>query len=321
MRSLRIWSWLSMSAVARALRVAGVAFGVVLLVVGPGAAQPSGNDGVIGVQVTDSADQVRRLWTEERIKQALKNPMLPIRGGEPKLHDSVPADDEIRIAPPSNPASPATPAPLRLLPRKPVGAPSCPVTRYEWSYDTNNREYPQRVVGVLFFEDVAGSPFVCSASLVNKRLLLTAGHCVASGNGQWHKNFMWAPGYLNGDRPFGEAFGESVLTFPQWFNSHDFSFDVAFMILTEPRGEELGWLGLTTGGAPDSRNWRQNGYPAAPPYDGSKLAINVSSYGARDCGFGGPCTVAVGSPLTGGSSGGPWINQQQGDNFANGVNS
>lgn len=300
--------------------VLGTAVWLVVSVAGLATAAPS--DGAAELRVKQTPDEVRRFWTEERMKQALKNPMSPLRDGEASAKRSVPALDEIKLSPPSGPASGAVWTPMSLLrDGQPDAKIACPVTKYESFFDTDNRSYPQRVIGVLFFQDSAGDNFVCSASLINKRLLLTAGHCVASGSGEWHQNFMWAPGYLNGERPFGEAFAEQVLTFPDWFNNHSFPFDVAFMLLTEARGDELGWLGFMTGGAPNSKGWRQNGYPAAPPYDGSKLTVNVSNYGVRDCSSGNPCTVAVGSPLTGGSSGGPWIFQRDGDGYANGLNS
>lgn len=162
---------------------------------------------------------------------------------------------------------------------------------------------------------------VCSASLVNKRVLLTAGHCVASGRGQWNQNFFWAPGFLDGDFPYGVGTGEYALTLSPWFNNSNFSFDVGFLLITEPKGDELGWIGFMAGGAPNSKIWKQNGYPAVPPYDGQKLVVNTSAYGARECASGNPCPIAVGSPLTGGSSGGPWIYEQDGNLLANGLNS
>ena len=73
-----------------------------------------------------------------------------------------------------------------------------------------------------------------------------------------------------------------------------------------------------------SRNrwWNQWGYPAAEPFDGSKLVKNVSYYGTIDCSEGTPCTTGVGSPLTQGSSGGPWVYlSDDGYHYANGLNS
>lgn len=276
---------------------------------------------VTGTKAIYSTENPSEYWTPERIQEALKNPMAPVLDGQPRIPGSLPREEESRGSPPSGPAYFPTPELPRLPPLKLDTKIACPVTRYEWSHDTNNRQYPQRVVGVLFFEKADGRPFVCSASLVNKKVLLTAGHCVASGPRQWHKNFMWAPGYLNGDFPFGKALAGYVSTLKPWFENENFAYDVAFIILTEAKGDELGWFGLTTGGSPNSRTWRQQGYPAAPPYDGSKLTINTSRFGARDCSVGEPCTMAAGSPLTGGSSGGPWIEVRSDGGYASGLNS
>jgi len=165
--------------------------------------------------------------------------------------------------------------------------------------------------------------FVCSASLVNKKVLLTAGHCVSDGRGNWHKNVLWAPGYLQGDLPFGVVAAAKGFVFSGWFNNSYLPGDFGFLVLSEPKGEELGWLGILTGGSPNGKAWDQTGYPAAPPYDGEKLTINSSAFGARDCRYGNPCTVAVGSPLTGGSSGGSWnrFYSEEHGLVTNGVNS
>ncbi|UUZ47306.1 S1 family peptidase [Massilia sp. B-10] len=45
-----------------------------------------------------------------------------------------------------------------------------------------DRAYPYVTVGKLFFS-IGGSPFVCSASVIQRRVVVTAGHCVHSGTG------------------------------------------------------------------------------------------------------------------------------------------
>lgn len=276
---------------------------------------------IIGAKVTHTTADPKKYWTEERIRQALKNRMLPILDSPPVLQATAPSEAEVKISPPSGPGRGSTPI-LPVLPSSRVDTQfACPITRFDWAYDTDNQSFPQRVVGVLFFEDSAGNPGLCSASLVNKRVLLTAGHCVSTGRGQWYKNFMWAPGFLDGSAPYGLAQGEYALTLTPWFNSQNWAFDVAFLLIVEPKGDELGWLGFVAGGSPNSRVWRQNGYPATPPFDGQKLTVNTSAFGARDCALGNPCTIAVGSVLNPGASGGPWIYQEGGSLVANGLNS
>lgn len=302
------------------LRFLAVLLSSLLVAVGELSAASSGDSGIVGIQLSTAPETVRAHWTPERIKKALKNGALPVLRTPSQLQATAPSESEVRKSPPSSGGHKGTPA-IPMLPGRVDTQFACPVTRFETVFDTDNQSFPQVTVGVLFFEDPSGSPSLCSASLVNKRVLLTAGHCVATGRGQWNKNFLWAPGYLDGESPYGLATGEYALTLTPWFNSGNFSFDVAFLLITEPKGEELGWLGFMAGGAPNGKVWRQHGYPAAPPYDGQKLVVNTSAYGARDCGSGNPCPITVGSPLTGGSSGGPWIYEENGGLFANGLNS
>jgi hypothetical protein len=270
-----------------------------------------------------SSSSAGDFWTPERMKQALQNPLSVSMEGE---SDALGID---ALQPPAEPHSSPGYCPdcpeEASLPLPPTGTDmeaqtACPVSGYYSYFDTNYASYPQRVVGRLFFETVFGDLATCSASLVNRRMLLTAGHCV-SGDGYWHKNFMWVPGYLNGDEPFGRAYAERRFTFNSWLNSEDFAHDVGMLLLKNYWGDQLGWLGFQTGLPAYAQEWWQFGYPAGEPYDGSTLVVNYSAYGYRDCSAGNPCTVGVGSPLTPGSSGGPWVMIADNAYSANGVNS
>jgi V8-like Glu-specific endopeptidase len=69
---------------------------------------------------------------------------------------------------------------------------------------TNNTVYPFSTVGKIFFTTPSGNK-TCTASVIGNRLLLTAGHCVHSGNGSstgWYTNFMFVPAFNNGSAPF-----------------------------------------------------------------------------------------------------------------------
>lgn len=278
------------------------------------------DSGFVGTRVTHTSANPKSHWTPERIQRAIRNHRLPILSSPPLMQPDAPIDANVRTSPPSGLGRGATNA-LPVLPGRVDTQFACPITRFETVFDTDNQGFPQKTIGVLFFDDPAGNPMVCSASLVDKRVLLTAGHCVSNGRGQWNRNFLWAPGFLDGDFPYGVGTGEYALTLSPWFNNFNFSFDVGFLLIAEPKGDELGWLGFMAGGSPNSKIWKQHGYPAAPPYDGQRLTVNTSAYGARECASGNPCPIAVGSPLTGGSSGGPWIYEQNGSPFANGLNS
>lgn len=77
-----------------------------------------------------------------------------------------------------------------------------PFTSMQLTPSTIDTSFPYRTVGKLFFTTPSGNK-TCSASVINKRIILTAGHCVHSGlpNG-WFSNFMFIPAYKNGAAPF-----------------------------------------------------------------------------------------------------------------------
>jgi len=67
----------------------------------------------------------------------------------------------------------------------------------------------------------------------------------------------------------------------------------------------VGALGIGFHQARDQR-YTQYGYPAGPPYDGSKLFSLTSTRVFDDDSFS-PATIGIASDFTGGSSGGPWV--------------
>lgn len=112
-----------------------------------------------------SSDAVKNYWTPARMMDALKHPVPMVIGGSPS---SCPGCGTTHSMPDPMPRLPVLKEKI-----------ACPVTRYDWKHDTNNKEFPEKAMGKLFLQDHAGNNFVCSASLVNKKVLLTAGHCVS----------------------------------------------------------------------------------------------------------------------------------------------
>ena len=65
---------------------------------------------------------------------------------------------------------------------------------------------PYRTIGKWFFTKPGAGNFVCSASVIGRRIVVTAGHCLHSGNGSgtgWFSNFLFVPSYRAGAAPFG----------------------------------------------------------------------------------------------------------------------
>ncbi|MCK2219506.1 peptidase [Actinomadura sp. ATCC 31491] len=182
-----------------------------------------------------------------------------------------------------------------------------------------------RTTGRIFFT-TQGRNASCSGSAVtsaNKSVVLTAGHCVKL-NGAFHTNWVFVPGYDKGSRPFGTWAATKLLTTPQWNASEDVNFDVAAAVVAPLDGKSL--VDVVGGqGVAFNQQRRQQmyafGYPAAAPYDGSKLVYcsgrTFDDYLVSD-------DLGLTCDQTGGASGGPWLagfNESTGLGTLNSVNS
>ena len=230
--------------------------------------------------------------------------------------------------------------PGRAVARAAVGeAPTWP-----FSFAAN----PNRQIGKLYF-DVAPGPAVdyrwCSASAVNsenKSVVYTAGHCVfspdpdgnglISGNGYWHENVFFCPGYESGCQ-LGVYYPRLTTTTWSWFQGtgnprvYDWSDDVAALVVN-PNANGL--LVNFTGGQGITWNAPTNPFRWAYGYPVSDWRWPAYTYSGEDMIYcPGTSWAATGSHLamsctmTGGSSGGPWLTYV-GSNwlgYVNGVNS
>ena len=124
-------------------------------------------------------------------------------------------------------------------------------------------------------------------------------------------NFAFVPAYDNGAAPVRHLDGRDALHHvAQWRNGEDFDYDAGFAVMREnTSGQSLtGVVGsypiafnLARGGT-----FKAYGYPAAKPFNGQTL-WSCSGAVVQDT-FGGSQDQGLACNMTGGSSGGGWIN-------------
>ncbi|MBY0453577.1 MAG: trypsin-like serine protease [Burkholderiaceae bacterium] len=175
--------------------------------------------------------------------------------------------------------------------------------------------YPHSAIGKLYFKK-GSIAYVCTASLVRKSILVTAGHCVHSGIGGDQKGFFnsfeYVPSYRNGVAPYGTWNYSKVYTSGIWAsgggvvpNTEDWALivlqrkDINSQLTTV--GAITGWLNFATF-ALGGEQLTAVGYPGN--LDNGQVKHRVESvgrfYGIYNIG-------AWGSDMEQGSSGGPVV--------------
>jgi V8-like Glu-specific endopeptidase len=178
--------------------------------------------------------------------------------------------------------------------------------------------------GRVFFT-FNGQRASCSGNAVtsgNKSVVMTAGHCVKL-EGSWHTNWVFVPGYNNGNAPHGTWTARATFATPQWTASEDINYDVGAAVVNPLNGQRLtdavGGQGVAFNQA-RGQNMYAFGWPAAAPYDGTRMIYcSGRTFNAIiSNGLGMTCD------MTGGASGGPWFlnfNEGTGTGLVNSVNS
>lgn len=140
----------------------------------------------------------------------------------------------------------------------------------------------------------------------NGSTVITAGHCVKY-QGTWHTNWIFVPGYENGNAPYGQWPATKTFATDQWAASEDMNMDVGLAVVAPLNGHKLsqvvGAQGILFNGGYNKKMY-SFGFPAAAPYDGTKL-VYCSGNTSKD--FLLTKDHGLGCNMTGGSSGGPWF--------------
>jgi hypothetical protein len=313
---------------------------VTLLGVAAGSAGPSKSSSAAAdtTAVThatqQTAAQVEAYWTPARMAEAEAYPIT--KEGPPPGASVGPA------AQPDGPpglASGALPGGVKLPAAAPavssVPAPQhhtydteIPFTR--WSLIGRYTKYPNSTILKMFFSqdhdgNGTGSNFVCSASTMGPDEAWTAGHCVTNNlngagfNAGWSYNVLVCPSYDSPgpgvDPTLGCWGSDNLWTLGGYRNGGGGNIDFGGIdttnvgtVVNAPIGNAVGWLGFAWNWARGSIHWVALGYPQGSPFAGGKIIMAASEYGYDDnWSPDGVLSVAMGSDLTGGSSGGPWI--------------
>ncbi|MEU7602372.1 peptidase [Streptomyces sp. NPDC040724] len=162
--------------------------------------------------------------------------------------------------------------------------------------------------GRVFFT-MGGRTASCSGDSVtsaNGSTVMTAGHCVKY-QGAWHTNWVFVPAYDNGSAPYGQWSATKTFATDQWAASEDMNMDVGLAVVAPLNGQTLsqavGAQGILFNGGYNKKMY-SFGFPAAAPYDGTKL-VYCSGNSGKD--FLLTKDHSLGCNMTGGSSGGPWF--------------
>jgi Ca2+-binding RTX toxin-like protein len=209
-----------------------------------------------------------------------------------------------------------------------------PLTAIDTS-DTS-ASFPGRVHGKVFFTIPAGSDqgdFVCSGTAVTSNqhtLAWTAGHCVNDPEfgGGFATNWTFVPGYRNGEEPFGEWPAAQLFTTAAWSDAADIRQDFgAARLVRDANGqgiEDVIGARPIAFKLPRTEQYTAFGYPAEPTvfeptFDGQRLYTCASGVTGSDSPPGsGPETMQIDCDMSGGSSGGSWVNA---DGAVNGLTS
>ncbi|MFI6903713.1 trypsin-like serine peptidase [Nonomuraea sp. NPDC050394] len=267
------------------------------------------------------ADQRRVLgyWTPRRMAGALPIDLLGIVGKNGGLLSGLSSESGVGTAPEvaggtakivtrELPGRAAVPGPAGgATPRHQSARPQATTSGSRWVTGGLVSKTTGRV-----FLTVGGVDFVCSAGTVrsaNRDVVVTAGHCVKDGAGEWADNWTFVPGYQEGGgQPYGAYTARRMFVAGPWSRSGDDSYDVGMVALNTSRGRHVadvvGTQEIAFNGGRGGQAYGF-GYPADPPYDGERLFYCAGRL--RNDPYGQTRDQGLGCDMTAGSSGGPWL--------------
>ncbi|KTC91647.1 hypothetical protein OQJ18_11580 [Fluoribacter dumoffii] len=284
-----------------------------------------------GVENNQSHNAILNYWTPERLNNAKEMPLPQI---QPNQHEEIQINN-LNTKPEYQEGQPPDetihPTPEVLIPQSLLQLKEKQIPQRQEFFDrgksganytssrliplTADLQYPYKAIGKLFFTIPGEGDFVCSASTIRQRIVLTAGHCVHAGfggNAGYFTNFLFVPAYRDGVAPFGAWTWSYVRASNAWIvgagdvpNSADYAMiemaDKVINGVTTRIGAVTGLLAWLTP-SPVANHAHLIGYPCN--LDNCEKMHQVTSQSVRIVA---PNNAEYGSDMGGGSSGGPWI--------------
>lgn len=180
---------------------------------------------------------------------------------------------------------------------------------------TADQTYPYRAAGKLFFTIPGAGNYVCSASVIKPRVVLTAGHCVHAGSGGaagFFTNFLFVPAFRDGAAPFQSWSASYVNTTPTWASGNGAVPNAADYGMIEMQDKVIGGVNRRIGEITGELGYQLNslipnhvtmlGYPCNLD-SCQKMHQNMAESFVAVA----PNNVEYGSDMGGGASGGPWV--------------
>jgi len=211
----------------------------------------------------------------------------------------------------------AAPQTFGAAPTDPLNGPYGPFQR--WTMEGNYTPSWRAIHGKLFFSLPVGN-FVCSATVIGRSTVATAGHCNSDGAGTFATNRLFCPSYYNPTPLTGAPFPgrgcwgvtTSVVGGP-WHNGGDPDYDYACLVMNTTGDTVANKIGNVTGWAGRAWNFTDVpemvfGYPQAAPFHGNTIQqVAGPDWYSWDATAGGQVSKIMGNDLTGGASGGGWF--------------
>jgi hypothetical protein len=249
-----------------------------------------------------SADEQRtaeRYWTPERLRSAQDVTTLPAARAA-RLDTGPTVGRKATVPPVQGPAA---------------ANPSAPSVRATSPTAWTGGGLISTTAGKVFFNNASGGTFACSATVANsdnRSVVLTAGHCtVDAATGTGYRNWVFIPGYNNGNRPFGTFTARRLFWEPQYVSTKgNANWDYAWAVMNTVNGRTLvdtvGAQGVVFNSA-TSRRVHSFGYGGSAAEGNGERLNHCEGDAFPDPGRPGSTMWGIDCVQTGGSSGGGFL--------------